>query len=324
MRIILHGVGAIGGVIGAALTEAGTEVVGIARGARLEAIRSRGLTFRAHDGARVVPLPCVGDPSEIDWRPDDMILLCVKSQHTAAALASLRAAGVDDQPIFCAQNGVANEALALRFFPNVHAVNVMMPAEYVALDEAVVFSKPCYGVFDVGRYPGGSDSGDAALARAMTAAKMDMTVTPRAMAFKYGKLIHNLANIVGAALGPGIDDGAIAEALKAEGRAVLEAAGIAWRDVGAGDPRRGTLFKMVALDGYDRVGSSTSQSLARGAGSIETDYLNGEIVLLGRLHGLETPANAFAAALGARLARNGARPGAVSRAELAAGVGLPT
>ena len=32
MRIIIHGVGAIGGVVGAALAESGQEVIGIARG----------------------------------------------------------------------------------------------------------------------------------------------------------------------------------------------------------------------------------------------------------------------------------------------------
>ena len=40
-----------------------------------------------------------------------------------------------------------------------------------------------------------------------------------------------------------------------------------------------------------RPGSSSWQSVHRRTGDIETDYLNGEIVLLGRLHGTATPAN---------------------------------
>ena len=36
---------------------------------------------------------------------------------------------------------------------------------------------------------------------------------------------------------------------------------------------------------------ATWQSLARGHGALETDYLNGEIALLGRLHGVATPVN---------------------------------
>jgi len=68
-----------------------------------------------------------------------------------------------------------------------------------------------------------------------------------------------------------------------------------------------------------RSGGSSTQSLARGTGSIETDWLNGEVVLLGRLHGVPTPANAFLTALGARLARDGLRPGAVTPEEIAEG-----
>lgn len=52
MRIIIHGVGAIGGVVGAALVEAGHEVLGIARGRMLEAIRERGLDDDLAQGPR--------------------------------------------------------------------------------------------------------------------------------------------------------------------------------------------------------------------------------------------------------------------------------
>ena len=41
----------------------------------------------------------------------------------------------------------------------------------------------------------------------------------------------------------------------------------------------------------ERHRSSTWQSLERKAGTTEVDYLNGEVVLLGRLHGVPTPVN---------------------------------
>jgi 2-dehydropantoate 2-reductase len=53
-------------------------------------------------------------------------------------------------------------------------------------------------------------------------------------------------------------------------------------------------------------GGSTWQSLARGAASVETDYLNGEIVLLGRRRGIPTPANSLLQNMMAELARTGA------------------
>jgi 2-dehydropantoate 2-reductase len=40
----------------------------------------------------------------------------MKTQDTGAALERLRAVGAADQPIFCVQNGVANERMALRLF----------------------------------------------------------------------------------------------------------------------------------------------------------------------------------------------------------------
>ena len=58
-------------------------------------------------------------------------------------------------------------------------------------------------------------------------------------------------------------------------------------------------------------GGSTWQSLARGATELETDYLNGEIVLLGRLHGIPTPANELLQQLARGLAATRQRPGAV-------------
>ncbi len=48
---------------------------------------------------------------------------------------------------------------------------------------------------------------------------------------------------------------------------------------------------------------------ARGSGAFETDYLNGEIALLGRLHGVPTPVNDALCRSSARAAREGRAPG---------------
>ena len=148
MRIIIFGIGAVGGVVGATLALAGNDVLGIARGQRLQAIRDKGLTLRSHFGNETVALPCVESAQEITPRPDDLILLTTKTQDTASALGDLRTAGFRDQAIFCIQNGVENERLALRLFPNVHGVNVMLPAEYMAPDEAACFGRPNRGNSD--------------------------------------------------------------------------------------------------------------------------------------------------------------------------------
>ena len=274
------------------------------------AVRAGGLLLRTPEASARARFPCVADPAEIAFGPDDAILLTMKTQDTPAALERLRAAGVAGQPVFCVQNAVANERMALRRFANVHGVTVMMPASFVTPGEVVVTSSPRHGIFDVGRYPAGSDADDARLAAALNAANVAAFVTPEVMASKYGKLLLNLHNIVEAALGRGAATRRIDALLRAEAEAALAAAGIAWREVGGGDPRRAALMREGEVAGFERQGGSSTQSLARGTGSIETDWLNGEIVLLGRLHGVPTPANAYFVALSQRLLRDGARPGA--------------
>jgi 2-dehydropantoate 2-reductase len=320
MRVVVFGTGAVGGTVAAALAHAGREVVAIARGAQLEAIRAGGLRLRSPHEDYTVRFDVVETPQQAGIRVDDAILLAMKGQHTLAALEALRAAGVTDQPIFCLQNGVDNERKALRLFANVHGVTVMMPVAFRKPGEVIVYSEPQYGVFDIGLAASGHDGADAALAEAMTAANIAGYVNDDVMASKYGKLLLNLSNITGAALDPGEDAREIAAQMRAEAEAVLMAAGISWQDVGVGDARRARHMRMAGVPGVEPFGSSTRQSLERGTGSVETDWLNGEIVMLGRLHGVATPANAYLARLAARLAREGAAPGSVTLAQLRDGI----
>jgi 2-dehydropantoate 2-reductase len=69
---------------------------------------------------------------------------------------------------------------------------------------------------------------------------------------------------------------------------------------------------MRPIRGLPRAGGSSWQSLTRGTGSIETDYLNGEIVLLGRLHGVPTPVNALLCRLANEMAAARRAPGGLS------------
>jgi len=82
-------------------------------------------------------------------------------------------------------------------------------------------------------------------------------------------------------------------------------------DVLSGE-RRGDVLRIQPIAGRHRSGGSSWQSLARGSGSIETDYLNGEIVLLGRLHGIPTPVNALLQRLANEAARERRKPGGSS------------
>jgi 2-dehydropantoate 2-reductase len=316
MRYIVFGVGAIGGTIAASLDRIGESVVGIARGAMLDAVRANGLLLRTPGGEHRAHFPCHAGPADISFGPNDIILLTVKSQDTEAALRALRAAGAADLPVVCMQNGVANERMALRYFPTVYGATVMLPADYTVPGEVNCFGGPQLGLFDLGRYPSGTDATLETLATALRTAGFAAFVQPDVMRSKHGKLIENLGNVLDAALGKGSDFTALADAARDEARAVYRAAGIEWTEIDRNEPRRRGVFELHDIPGVSRTGSSSAQSLARGAGSIESDYLNGEIALLGRLHGVPVPLNAGLARLGHRLIAEKLEPGSLTLAAI--------
>jgi 2-dehydropantoate 2-reductase len=88
--------------------------------------------------------------------------------------------------------------------------------------------------------------------------------------------------------------------------------------------RRDDLLSQQPADDRTQGISSSWQSLTRAAGSIETDYLNGEIVLLGRLFNVPTPVNAALQREANELARTHQPPGAMTEQELLNKLGLPT
>ncbi|MGH3212166.1 MAG: ketopantoate reductase family protein, partial [Trebonia sp.] len=66
MRYIIIGAGAVGGTIGGCLGLAGHEVVLIARGAHLDALRADGLRLSTPSGTDTIAAAAIGGPDEID------------------------------------------------------------------------------------------------------------------------------------------------------------------------------------------------------------------------------------------------------------------
>ena len=317
MRIVIVGVGAVGGTVAARLHLAGHDVVGVARGAHGQAIRERGLRFESPADAHTVPLAVVGSVSEVHWRDGDVAALAMKSQDTTAVLHELRRVAPADTPIVCLQNGVDNERQALRLFPNVYGVCVMLPADHLEPGRVRVYTNPS-GLLDVGRYPHGSDATADELAAVFTSAGFGSVARPDIMRWKYRKLILNLANAIEALLGPfkrWPTGGDLVARVNAEGMAVLDAAGIDLVAEEEDAARRGDTLTIQRVGGERRQGGSTMQSLQRGT-PVETDFLNGEIVLLGRQYGVATPANALLQRLLAEAAARGEPPAQHTEEEL--------
>jgi 2-dehydropantoate 2-reductase len=319
MRYVIYGAGAIGGVVGARLHQAGHEVALIARGAHLEAIQRDGLTLTTPAEQVTLQIPAASDPAQLGvGATDDVVLLAVKSQDTAGALHSLRAAGAGDVPIVCLQNGVENERVCARLFKDVYGAVVMAPADHLRPGHVESYGAMASGIIDVGRYPAGADVRCEAICTALSGSRIHSEPSADVMRRKYAKLLRNLGNAVGALFRDSEGSQAeLTERLRDEGRAALIAAGIEHHDDVVDDiGARWELLDVQPIGGHERGGSSSWQSLARGAGTIETDYLNGEIVLLGCLHGVPTPLNEAICRLADNAVRDRARPGELSIAEV--------
>lgn len=328
MRYIIIGAGAVGGTIGGRLAQAGREVVLVARGAHLAVLREEGLRLVTPDGNRTHQLPAVDGPEALgELRADDVLVLAVKTQDSVAALddwahrpvAGGGTAG-ERLPLLCAQNGVDNERLALRRFRRVVGVCVWLPATYLEPGLVSAGGDPLSGVLHLGTFPaGGKDPALAQIAADLKGSHFDAPLPEDVMRWKYAKLLGNLGNAVEAVTGPIGGDEALAlvAAAREEGARVLTAAGIDFASDEEMTAVRGKRVEQRALPGVPRGGGSTWQSLVRGARSVEADYLNGEIVLLGRLHGVPTPVNETLRDLVNESARTGRGPGELTVGETA-------
>jgi len=312
MRFIIYGAGGIGGTIGARLFQQGFEVVLIARGDHGRVLQQRGLNLVAPDGEFQLEIPTVLHPRDLTLHRDDVLLLAMKSQHTVAALEELLALGAPELAVVCAQNGVANERMALRRFERVSAMLVHMPTLHLAPGQVITHAAGHGGILDTGRFPGGVDDTVRLLTGALSQAGFSARPDAAVMRLKYAKLLANLNNVLEAAndFGPGARD--ISRLLKREALACFAAAGIDCASAEDMRAREEGVYEYVDLPGYPRVGGSSWQSIARGTGNIETDYLNGEIVQLGRLHGVPTPANAVCQAVARRMVNERLAPGSIA------------
>ena len=105
MRFAILGSGAVGGYFGAKLARSGQDVTFIARGAHLEAIRSKGLAIQsAKLGDFVVRAPAESDTAKIGQV--DVALVSVKAYDNSTALPMLKPLIGPETVVLTLQNGV--------------------------------------------------------------------------------------------------------------------------------------------------------------------------------------------------------------------------
>ncbi len=316
MRFVVYGAGAVGGVVGAQLAQKSHSVVLIARGAHYKALRDHGLRFESPDHIVHVDLPVFDHPSQIAWQQDDVVLLGMKTQDTFLALEDLAVVAPPDIPVVCMQNGVANERMALRRFPRVYGMYVYCAASHLAPGVVQGWFAPVRGILDIGRYPSGADAFCGELASVLQGVHFHSESRVDIMRWKYRKLLMNLGNAVEALCGDAGRRTPLVDRARREGAECLTAAGIPY----ASDTEDGVLrereLRLQRIEGQHRTGGSTWQSLARQTHSVEADYLNGEVALLGRLNGINTPVNEVLQRLMKQAAVAGKAPGTMSLEDL--------
>jgi 2-dehydropantoate 2-reductase len=330
MRYVILGAGAIGATIGGRLAEGGCDVTLVGRGEHAAAVQRNGLVLAMPDGVSLLPIPML-TMDQLRLSAADVLILAVKSQDTAQLLNQLAAIGVedgvrvDDLPVFCAQNGIANEDAALRCFSRVYGVCVNVPATHVEPGVIEAAGSPVSGVLQLGRYPAGPpDDLVHSVAADLSRCGLTSSVHADVMPWKRAKLLSNLANALQVLCTGGLQrraaagGGAVGEVmarLRAEASACFTAAG--WIVTDAQAYRAETSgFEVVAVGGRPRSGGSTWQSVERGLPTVETDFLNGEVVRLGRLHGVPTPVNAAVQARMREITRRSLTPRSLEPADL--------
>ena len=302
MRFIICGAGAIGGVIGGQLSKAGNDVIFMDKDtAHVEALRQNGLQLRGVHGNHTLPAHVVTQASDIAFRPDDAIFLAVKSFHSEAACRELREATPLQLPIFCAQNGVRNEEIAASYFDQVHGLMVLIGAKRL---EPGVVVQTGNGPVGVGAYPEGLSQAAEDVGEALYETDLPTYTTDQIAQHKWNKMLINLNNATMGLTGLSSQAGRADTAARLwmadvweEGARVLKAAGIAHDGplgLGTIEDRIAELRDLNFAPGTPveeelKGRSSLWQDLYHQRGEVEADYLNGEIVKLGRQHNVPTP-----------------------------------
>lgn len=294
MRLIVFGAGALGGLLGARLVPAGARVLMVGRPPTVEAIRAKGLIVEDSP-------PVAVHPEAVERLPDgaeaDALLLTIKSADLEGAADEIARAFPSGVPIVVLGNGLGiEERLARRLAERGwhHAATFVVRA---------VTSLPSTWVAPGVVRPGGA--GEIVLAGIEDRAIPPIAERLRLLLESGGIRVRVVADLpheiwrkalVNAAINPvtadhGIANGAIVEdpwrgqalALLREARAVAHALG---QDFAEDEIER-DLWTVVRATAANR--SSMLQDLDRGRPT-EIDAISGEILRLGRRHGLALPA----------------------------------
>lgn len=298
MRFAIVGAGATGGYLGACLARAGADVVLVARGPHLAAMRERGLTVREPDGSEFTTRPECSDDLAAAVGSAEVVFVTLKAHSLPAVAPALGAALRPGATAVFAQNGIPwwyAEGLQSVDPDGVIAAHVasesvlgcvVYPA--TSLPEPGVVEHVEGNRFSLGEPDGGRSERAAEIAKPLTAAGLKAPVSTRIRQEIWLKLLGNATfNPVSALtratlgqIGAAPQGRALIRALMEEVDSVATAEGVA-TDIGI--DRR-----MEAGFAVGEHKTSMLQDLEAGR-PLEIDALVGAVCELGDRHGLPLP-----------------------------------
>jgi 2-dehydropantoate 2-reductase len=305
MRVAIIGAGAIGSVIGGLLARAHEDVTLIGRRPHVDAINRNGLRI---DGALGTIQVRVRAAERLDFRPD-LAVLTVKTQGVAATAQEVYpyVVGV---PVVTMQNGVRSDELVADVLGMEDILSCVVLFGATFLEPGSVTYSP-QGKLVLGVPFGAIDERTRTVATILSKA-VPTYLTANIAGAHWTKLIINENNALPAVTGLSIQDvnrqpslRSLSVLMMREAAATIAAAGIKLVSL-PGVPAT-ALRAMLSLPlpvasrllgllsrslGKTPALGSTLQSVRRGE-ETEIDYLNGEVVVLGKRTGTPTPYNAF-------------------------------
>lgn len=297
MRIAVFGSGGVGGYFGARLAQAGEEVIFIARGAHLQAIRSRGLCVESYLGDFTAAARAEKDPAAVG--EVEAVLVAVKAWQLEQAAAAMPPLVGSQTLIVPLLNGVeAAPRLAEVFDPPgarlPHVIGGLCRISALIAAPGVVRHAAIEPSIAFNRLDGHADERVERLRQAFARAAVKVDVPADIHAALWTKFAF-----IAPFSGLGALTRADAHTLRSlpETRRLLLAGIEEVAAVGRahGVPLADDLPQRI-LRGIDAMDGATVASLARdvieGRPS-ELEAQNGAVVRLGQAAGVETPVNAF-------------------------------
>jgi 2-dehydropantoate 2-reductase len=293
LRIGIVGAGALGSVIGGTLAEAGNDVLLVNRNrSHVEAINRNGLTMRTGGTDRLVAVHAAM-PADVG-KPADLVIVLVKSFHTAEAVRDAIGLVGPDTCALSLQNGLGHEEILTGLIGRDRVIAGKTYVGGVGLGPGHVIAGVAGKETIIGELDGRITPRIERIAAAFEAAGMTLIVSRNIMGAMWDKLLVNIATgaLSGITRLPYGDLYAVPElevtatAAVAEAIAVAKASGIviatshpheAWVKAASGLPPE---FKASML-----------QSLEKGSAT-EVDFINGAVVRAGMKAGVPTPINA--------------------------------